>query len=426
MVTKKTTVRYFMILSALILWNAGFWGMGYVSAQPSKGEVLMGMVTDPITQYNISQYRGAILAIEEINAKGGVSGMKFRAVTEDTREGDPGTPLETCIKAVEKLATRDHCDFIFGTWRSEFAIAALETASKYKKVNFVGGATSVLGEKVEKEYDKYKYAFKINGWPNVITSALVWKEYFEYLKPRLEKAGPPLTVFLVGDATHFGRNSLPVVTKFLEGAGFKVAGSVELPFAASDVALELSKARNSGASYAVIILAGGPSAYACARQYYDLKVPMPILGNLSPAQSEPEWPKVTDNKGIGWISTDWFSWPPPKLEGAQAFLDNYVKRWNSSPSGTASGAYETVYALKAAIEKAGSLDPDKLIKALEGVRIPGISKPEVYWNKTHETPHPWGSGLMAQWQGPNKKVSIYPERYRSGDLILKAPYEWGK
>lgn len=82
--------------------------------------------------------------------------------------------------------------------------------------------------------------------------------------------------------------------------------------------------------------------------------------------------------------------------------------------------------MKAAIEKAGSLDPDKLIKALEGVRFPGISKPDVYWTKTHDTPHPRGSGLMAQWQGPQKKVSIYPEKYRSGEIILKAPFEWGK
>jgi ABC-type branched-subunit amino acid transport system substrate-binding protein len=101
----------------------------------------------------------------------------------------------------------------------------------------------------------------------------------------------------------------------------------------------------------------------------------------------------------------------------------YRKKWGSNPAANASGGYETVYALKAAIEKANSFDTDEVVKALENVRIKGISKPYVSWNERHETPHPWGSGLMLQWQAPDTLVTVYPEEYASGKLIFKAPYE---
>lgn len=405
----------FVISSFLASWAS--------EGKSDKGELVIGVLTDSATNYNICQSRGVLLAIEEINAKGGILGRHVKVAVEDDREGDPATSIESCINAVEKLITRDKAEFIIGTWRSEFAIAAATTASRYKKISFVGGATSTLGDNIEKNYDKFKYFFKINGWPNIKTSAMVWKEWIEYLMPRLKKEGKPITICLVGDTTHFSTNSMAVTEKLLIDAGAKVVGKIKMPFRATDVATEISSIRKSGASYVIVLLGGGPSSYAFAKQYYDLKLPMPILGSPSPAQSEPDWLGVTDGKGKWWVCTGWFSWPPPKFEGAEQFLQAYRKRWDQNPAAVAAGGYETVYALKAAIEQADSFESDRVIKALEEIRIKGISKPYVYWNKRHETPHPWGSGLMLQWQGPDKLVTVYPPEYASGELVLKAPYE---
>jgi len=391
--------------------------------RPERSELVIGVITDAVTNYNICQSRGALLALEEIDEKGGILGRRIRVVVEDDREGDPSTSIESCITAVEKLITGDKADIIIGTWRSEFALAAANTASRYKKISFVGGATSVLGDNVEKNYEKFKYFFKIHGWPNIKTSAMVWKEWIEHLMQRLEKEGKPITICLVGDTTHFSTHSMDLTAGILTDAGAKVVGKVRMPFRAVDVATELSKVRKSGASYVIVLLGGGPSSYAFARQYYDLRLPMPILGAPSPAQSEPDWLGVTDGKGRWWVCTGWFSWPPPRFGGAEEFLENFRARWGHNPAGLACGAYETIYALKAAIEKANSFETEKVVKALEEVKIKGISKPFVHWNQRHETPHPWGGGLMMQWQGHDKLVTVYPPEYASGELILKAPCE---
>ena len=414
--------RGFCFILGLVFLLVGVMNLaGYASSE--KGELVIGVITDAVTNYNICQSRGALLAIEEINKKGGILGRKLKVVTADDREGDPATSIESCINAVEKLITHDKADILIGTWRSEFAMATSNTASKYKKINFVGGATSVLGNNVEKKYDQFKYFFKIHGWPNIQTSARVWKEWIVYLTERLKKEGKPVTVCLIGDTTHMSKNTVPVLEKFLTGAGAKVVGKVVMPFRATDVATELSKVRKSGASYVMVVLGGGPSSYALAKQYYDLRLPMPILGAPSPAHSEPDWYGVTGGKGRWWVVTGWFSWPPPKFDGAEAFTAAYRARWGHNPAAVACGAYETIYALKAAIESANSFETDDVVKALEKVKIKGISKPYVEWNERHETPHPWGSGLMLQWQGPDKFVTVYPEEYASGELILKAPYE---
>ncbi|MDY6972853.1 MAG: ABC transporter substrate-binding protein [Thermodesulfobacteriota bacterium] len=397
---------------------------GHASEKRTKtDELVIGIITDTVTNYNICQSRGALLAIEEIEKRGGILGRRIKAVVEDDREGDPSTSLESCINAVEKLITADKADILIGTWRSEFALAAANTAARYKKISFVGGATSMLGDNVEKNYEKFKYFFKIHGWPNIKTSAMVWKEWIEHLMPRLETEEKPLTICLVGDTTHFSTRSMDLTAEILADAGAEVVGKIKMPFRAVDVVTELSKVRKSRASYVIVLLGGGPSSYAFARQYYDLRLPMPILGAPSPAQSEPDWLGVTDGKGRWWVCTGWFSWPPPKFNGAEEFLEGFRARWGHNPAALACGAYETIYALKAAIEKANSFETEKVIKALEEVEIAGISKPVVQWDQRHETPHPWGGGLMMQWQGHDKLVTVYPPEYASGELILKAPCE---
>jgi len=55
------------------------------------------------------------------------------------------------------------------------------------------------------------------------------------------------------------------------------------------------------------------------------------------------------------------------------FYDNFKKKWGVPPrSAGCVGAYEAVYVLKDAIERAGSLDKEKLIKALESTNLPAV------------------------------------------------------
>ncbi len=136
----------------------------------AKKQIVIGCPLSTAYLYGWDAERGVKLAVEEINAKGGVNvgGKKrpFKVEVIDTRDLEPGVPVSEALLAVEKLILDKKADFLIGgPVRSEAALAAMPLLSKYKKVSIV--TTGVLTPKyhamVAKQYDKFKYCFRIHG-----------------------------------------------------------------------------------------------------------------------------------------------------------------------------------------------------------------------------------------------------------------------
>ena len=132
--------------------------------------IVLGCPLSTSFLYGWDAERGIRLAVEEINAAGGVNvgGKKrpFSVEVIDTRDLEPGVPVSEALLAVEKLILDKKADFILGgPVRSEAALAAMPLLSKYKKVSIL--TTGVLTPKyhalVAEEYDKFKYCFRIHG-----------------------------------------------------------------------------------------------------------------------------------------------------------------------------------------------------------------------------------------------------------------------
>jgi len=86
--------------------------------------------------------RGLELAVEEINATGGVDVAgemrPLKIEVMDTRDLEPGVPVSEALLAVEKLILGKGADFVVGgPCRSEAALAAMDLISKYKKVSII-------------------------------------------------------------------------------------------------------------------------------------------------------------------------------------------------------------------------------------------------------------------------------------------------
>ena len=104
------------------------------SAQP----IILGCPLPTAFLYGWAAERGFTLAMEEINAAGGVAvgGEKrpFKMEVIDTRDLEPGVPVSEALLAVEKLILDKKADFMIGgPVRSEAALAAMDILSKYKK-----------------------------------------------------------------------------------------------------------------------------------------------------------------------------------------------------------------------------------------------------------------------------------------------------
>jgi branched-chain amino acid transport system substrate-binding protein len=120
--------------------------------------------------YGWDAERAIKLAVEEINAKGGVTVGKekrpFKVEVMDTRDLEPGVPTSDALLVIEKLILEKNADFIVGgPVRSEGALAAMDLLSKYKKVSILttGALTPAYSKRVEAEYEKFKYCFRISG-----------------------------------------------------------------------------------------------------------------------------------------------------------------------------------------------------------------------------------------------------------------------
>src|SRR5436190_1263586 len=110
-----------------------------------------------------NHWAGAEMARDEINKAGGINvggkRMQIELIRGDTNEIQS---VPDATNAMERVITRDKADFVIGGFRSEAVLAMQEVAMDYKKIFLgAGAADAKLGENVEKNYDRYKYWFRV-------------------------------------------------------------------------------------------------------------------------------------------------------------------------------------------------------------------------------------------------------------------------
>jgi branched-chain amino acid transport system substrate-binding protein len=136
-----------------------------ISPACAADPIVLGCPLSTAFLYGWDAERGFTLAVEEINAAGGVMvGSEKRLLKMeviDTRDLEPGVPVSEALLALEKLILDKKADFILGgPVRSEAALAAMPLLSKYKKVSILttGVLTPRYHAMVAEQYDKFKYA----------------------------------------------------------------------------------------------------------------------------------------------------------------------------------------------------------------------------------------------------------------------------
>ena len=139
-------------------------------AAAAEKPIIIGAPLATAFLYGWDAERGMQLAVDEINASGGVKvgneKRPFKLEVIDTRDLEPGVPTSDALLALEKLILEKKADFIVGgPVRSEAALAAMPLLSKYKKISILttGSLTPKYHETVAENPDKFKYCFRISG-----------------------------------------------------------------------------------------------------------------------------------------------------------------------------------------------------------------------------------------------------------------------
>ncbi|MGB7573358.1 MAG: ABC transporter substrate-binding protein [Thermodesulfobacteriota bacterium] len=368
--------------------------------------------------------RGITLAVEEINAAGGVNvaGTKrpFKVEISDTRDLEPGVPVAEALLAVERLIIEKKANYIIGgPIRSEGALAAMDVLSKHKTVSILsaGVLSPAYQKRIADNYDKYKYCFRTTG--NVVPMIEGAIRTFESIKA---KKGFDKAFIMVQDVAH-ARAAGSALKDGLEKKGWKIVGHEVYPTGTTDFSVGLSKAKDGKAQY-LIPWFDMPEVSILMKQWYDMKVPALPIGYIHALKDEPTW-KATDGKiaysvvlyaKAGSVATR-------AIPLTDKFVPAHKKKYGVEPrSEWASTSYMVAYILKDAIERAKSLEPDLIIPALEKTDLMGTYGRIKFDPKNHQIiengdPKETAVDMWAQWMD-GKRVTVFPDKIATKGLEL--------
>lgn len=380
--------------------------------------------------YGWDAWRGIRLAVDEINAAGGVKvGQETRlmeAEVIDTRDLEPGVPVDDAIKAVEKLILQKQVDFLVGgPVRSEAALAVMDLLSQHKKVSIIttGVLTPAYTKAVADNYDKYKYCFRNTSHIGVLGNDMM--TVFEKIKA---EHGLQNVFIMVQDVAH-ARRAGEFVEKLLKEKGFDVVGTEIYPTGTTDYAPGLLKAKKGNADV-LFIWMDMPETAILLKQWSDFKLKILPIGFIAAAEQPGFWDASKGAAQYCLVNVvNGGNAPAAINEWTEKFVKGYQEKWKLEPEGYgSSSSYMAVYQLKDAIERAGSLDSDAVVKALETQDLMGVYGRMRFDPKSHQiipatNPQEGAIGSVFQWQD-GKRVVVWPEAGAKGAIRL--PDWWGK
>ena len=396
--------------SSLVL--AGGLALAAGSAVPARaadtGPIKIGLNAAIQLQVGRDIVDAATLAVNEINAKGGVLGRKLELVVADETV-DP----QQGVAAINKLTSDDHVNVLIGGYSSGVQLAQLPHIARSKTVFLdVGSASPSITDFVRKRYDQYKYIFRVNP----LNSAHQADQLVGFVTGKLKPTFGIKKIAVVGENAKWVQGLVPVLVKGVEAGGVKVAMQELFDPDMADFSPIFAKVKSSGAQYMLVILSHANSD-VFVKQWYDSKLPIPI-GGIDVKSQDPDFFKRIGGKAISEVSTNSVL-DAPLTPKTVPFWKDFTGHYHRAPVYTAPGAYDAVHIYAEAVERAKSTAADKIIPVLEKTKYVGTQGTYVF-DKQHDVePGPGRLNLLfVQWQDGGKRVVVWPKSLANGKMIL--------
>jgi len=305
--------------------------------------------TGPYATEGLSQYRGALLAADEINANGGIRNHLIKLVTKDS-----GSHVNKTRTNIHRLIEDEDVRMIFGGASSDVAIAACELCQA-KWIPFFGTLTyspTTTGEEAHRACFRESY----NSW-------MAAKLLSRYLNKSL---GGRRYFYITVDYT-WGWSTESAIRKLTDTMDHGMHPVSRMPMGSTSFIESLRAAQAAQADVVIMTLAGEDIVTALRqatvmglKDRMQIVVPNMMRDSLARAGSEAI-------EGI--IGTMPWLWQVPyryQYQRGIRFVEQYKKMFNAVPTSSAASAYAILYEYKAAVERAGSFDGPAVIRALEG------------------------------------------------------------
>jgi branched-chain amino acid transport system substrate-binding protein len=287
-------------------------------------------------------YRGASLAVDELNASGGVMGKKIELIAEDS------VNPATAVTKAQKLVEQNKVVVLIGEVSSASAGAIAEQALKYKIPYFNTGANSdaLRGQNCN------RYMFHVEGCNTMYTKTIgTWQKSHDLIKGAK-------WYFLTADYA-FGHDLYRVSSRFLQDNGGIVLANDMVPTNTADYSAYILKVRALKPDFVYLNLAGVDQT-TFLKQYKEYSLPFPLAGGVM--DTVPFWAAGLENLSGHWQSL-WYH--GLKVPAAQAFTKRFSEKFEGPPDNQAWGDYVAMKIVAQSYGELKSTDPQALIQHLE-------------------------------------------------------------
>jgi branched-chain amino acid transport system substrate-binding protein len=350
-------------------------GLAAPEARAQQPPIKIGELNSYARQaaFTVPYRNGWQLALDEINARGGVLGRRIEIVSRE----DGATPGDA-TRVAEELVTREGVSFLFGSFLSNVGVAMADFANQ-KKIVYI--AAEPLTDAITMGQGN-RYTFRVRPNNSMQVGMLMEQA----------KATGAKRWAIVAPNYEFGQSAAEAFKRLLKqqipdaqivAEQYPALGKIE----AGPTVSAIEQARPDG----IFNVLFGPDLIQFVREgntrgLFDKKAALSLL------TGEPEWLlPLKDEAPEGWIVTG-YPWDEIKDPRHKAFVDAYRAKYNDTPRLGSLLGYMVVNMIRDTIERAGSLDTDALIKALENARFDTVAGPVTMRGIDHQS-------SMGAWVG---------------------------
>ncbi len=353
----RLKVNPFVILTMVALVCSFMILSGPVCAQEPIKIGFVSIMSGRVAMLGEEGSKGAQLAIDEINGKGGVIGRKFELLTRDS-----AGKIEEAVRIARDYVVRDKVDFIMDGSSSRESFAVKEVSRDLKKLTMITASETTSNTADPKIRTPYSFrTARVAIHDSIVGGYFGGKVSREFGLKKWYSISPDYA---------YGHDNTNLFFEYLKKnySDFTIIGQQWPKLFEPDYTAHITKIMKDKPDAVYSCLWGGDttafleqaSLYGLFKRvkFFGINIADPlVLGALK--------------KGVpaGMYTGNRYNPTMPDTPANRAFAENFKKKYGTYPSNWSWQAYTAILFLEAAIKKVGSTDNEKVIKALEGLTI---------------------------------------------------------
>ncbi|MBK5099514.1 MAG: ABC transporter substrate-binding protein [Desulfobacteraceae bacterium] len=397
----KKAIRFFLLLTGYAIYTA--LTPGAIYADPVKVGVLLP-ITGKLDSFGEIELRSFAMAVDEINAAGGINGNEIDLII-----GDTAGKAETGLSAIEKLLLQDKVLIVAGGCSSSVAWAVAAVAQEHKVPFLINTASA---DKITEQ--GWEYIFRLN--PPV-------SEYPKALVSFLTQVARPKSATVLYEKTAFGQYGLKKFLELRKRSGLKVVSKQSYEPGEVDFRPVLVKTLAKKPDLVYMISSSIVDPPALLHQAKELGLNPKIFVGFGASFTLQEFCEYAGDTSEYVMSV--VPWTPSlPYPGANEYYENFVAKYNSPADYHGAQAYAAMNVIADALNRAESLTPSDVRDALEQTDTITAFGPVKFISYGKKTQQNSLATPLVQWIKGRIEI-VWPKELATARYVYPVP-KWSK